>query len=235
MRIHQNSVPLSKDRHARFTLKRPLGYGFARHLNSAPLVAAEFDKAAHDHPIVFGPATGDAVAPVVILGLRNDENLCVDGNGQWTGGYIPGFLRQYPFVLARPAEDQQFVVCIDETAFDEGGPGPRIFDDEGHESEPLRQALAFLKEYHRQSLQTLELGRALKSSGLLQRMVVRYGEDHKDQTLGGFEVVDRARLAQLPAAEVERFHRAGWLELIHLHLHSLEKIAGLTRRVEAGR
>lgn len=235
MRMHLNSVPLSKERHARFTLKQALGYGFSRQLNSAPIVAAEFDKAAHDHPIVFGPATGDAVAPMAILGLRNDENLCVDGNGRWVGGYIPGFLRQYPFVLARPEEVTQFVVCIDEAAFDEGGPGPRIFDDDGRESEQLRQALSFLKEYHRQSLQTLEFGRALKSAGLLQRMVVRFGDDHKNQTLGGFEVVDRHKLAHLPAAEVERFHRAGWLELAHLHLHSLEKIAGLTRRVDAGR
>lgn len=235
MRLHRNSVPLSKERHARFSLKQPLGYGFARQINSAPIVTAEFDKVAHDHPIVFGPATGDAVAPMAILGLRDDENFCVSGNGEWTGGYIPGFLRQYPFVLARPGEEQQFVVCIDETAFDDGGSGPRIFDEEGGETEQLKQALSFLKEYHRQSLQTLEFGRALKSAGLLQRMVVRYGADHKDQTLGGFEVIDRQKLAELPAAEVERFHRAGWLELAYLHLHSLDNVARLTRAVETGR
>jgi len=68
-------------------------------------MAAEFVSALSDFPIVFA-ADEESVIPVLLLGMRNSENVFIGPEGGWNGRYIPAFIRRYPFVLAHP-EDQE--------------------------------------------------------------------------------------------------------------------------------
>lgn len=81
---------------------------FAGETNSVILAGVEFSEAAKEYPIVFTQA-GDKVVPVALLGLRNEENLFVDGKGGWDGRYIPSFVRRYPFILAETGGDRPAV------------------------------------------------------------------------------------------------------------------------------
>ena len=96
--IYEKAVPVSPQRHGDWSVKAGADFGFARHVNSVPLMAAEFPAAAAEYPVVF---TGtDNVMPAILLGAREKENLFVAEDGSWDGRYVPAFVRRYPFVFA---------------------------------------------------------------------------------------------------------------------------------------
>ena len=148
--IYENAVPISPEEHRNISVRQGTSFGFAAALNSVPLVVAEFEKASAEYPIIFA-GEGEAMTPALVVGLRTDENLCVNADGTWDGDYVPAFLRRYPFVFSGGAEDEPFTLCID-TAFDgvnEDGKGERLFDSEGNcrvalKSETRRVRLHFL-------------------------------------------------------------------------------------------
>ena len=69
--IYEQAVPVSVERHGDLSVKAGGDFGFARHVNSVPLTAAEIPVAAVEFPVVF---TGgeEAVVPAAILGQRVD-------------------------------------------------------------------------------------------------------------------------------------------------------------------
>ena len=89
-----------------------------------------------DYPIVFA---GDekSVIPVILLGMRNDENAFVGPNGNWKSRYIPAFVRCYPFVLALSDDNEQYYLCIDETfaGFNQSDEGPALNGEDGTPTE----------------------------------------------------------------------------------------------------
>lgn len=87
---------------------RPLvDYRMAQHMNGMMLTAVEFFDACKEYVIAFvasGPTEPGKpvppVSPIVILGLRDGENLMVRADGSWDARYLPAFLRRYPFAYA---------------------------------------------------------------------------------------------------------------------------------------
>ena len=82
--IYDKAVPVSVQTHRDVSIKTGGDYGFARHVNSVPLMAAEFEATAGDYAIVFAGDAGE-VMPAAMLGLRDRENLHVTESGSWTG------------------------------------------------------------------------------------------------------------------------------------------------------
>ena len=66
--IYENAVPVSKARHANWSVEVGNDYAFSRKVNSVPLAAVEFPGAAAEYAIVFA-GSAEAVTPVVILGV----------------------------------------------------------------------------------------------------------------------------------------------------------------------
>src|SRR5690606_12996331 len=96
--------------HGKLSIVKQTGYAFAARANSVPLVSGEFATACRHFPIVF--TDGQQPAPVAVLGLRGQENLFVDGDGQWRANtYIPAYIRRYPFIFLENAD--QFTLCVD--------------------------------------------------------------------------------------------------------------------------
>ena len=107
--FYKNPVPLNKNDHKDKKISSiGRNFMFAGETNSVILAGVEFSEAAKEYPIVFTQA-GDKVVPVALLGLRNEENLFVDGKGGWDGRYIPSFVRRYPFILAETGGDRPAV------------------------------------------------------------------------------------------------------------------------------
>lgn len=229
--IYQNVVPLSSEAHRDLSVKMSETFDFARDLNSVPLLAAEFTTAVADHPIVFA-GQGEAVFPAVLLGLTDGANLSVDAAGNWTGGYVPAFLRRYPFVFT-PTEDGSdgnFTLCLDEAspAVNREGRGERLFNDQGGRTPWLEGKLAFAAEFHGQFHKTREFCRRLDSLGVLEDAQARYRtSDGREASMGGFAVVNRDRLKQVDPAALPALMRTGMLELCYAHLHSLQNILKL--------
>ena len=145
--MYGQAVAVSKDKHANLSVKAGRDYSFAKNINSIPLTAVEFANAASDFAIVFA-GSEENLMPVVITGIRSEENLFIDDKGDFTANYTPAFLRRYPFVFSSSDDGANFTLCVDED-FDgcnQDGRGERLFDSDGEQTQYLNSVLDFLKE-----------------------------------------------------------------------------------------
>ncbi len=206
-------------------------YRFARSTNSVILAGVEFSEAAKEYPIVFAQV-GEAIAPVALLGLRNEENLFVHESGHWKARYIPAFVRRYPFVLAEAGELNQQMVCIDEgyTGFNDEA-GDALFDNE-QPTPILKQAMDFLEEYQRQYTRTEAFVKRLQDYGLLVSLNAKVDmADGQQFALQGLLAVDEKLLLQLSDEQALEFFRSGELAWLYCHLTSMGCIASLVDKI----
>ena len=252
--FYQRPVLLDRVAHRHATVNmRNVDFAFTRKTNSVPVTALEFGRAATEYPIVFAGPSPDRLMPVVVLGLRNEENLFVNAQGKWTGIYIPAFIRRYPFVLAERNNAQDLSACVD-TAFSgwtdagtqgaagNGSPvptdtekGEALFDEQGAETPFLKNVLEFLGQYQGNIRQTQLFVQKLNELNLLVGREIR-ARDTANQPLAlrGFFAVDEAKLNALSDAQVVELYRPGFMGLILAHLISLGNIARLEMRLRTG-
>lgn len=236
MLFYEKPVPLNVDAHLKTRLApTDGGVGFAANTNSIPLAAVEFVDAAREYPIVFTGKDGEAMLPIVLVGVRHNENLCVTEENRWDGRYLPAFVRRYPFVLAEKQGADDFNVYIDEAYPGFGvSDGERLFNDNGEHTELLKHALEFLGNYQGEIVRTRKFVERLQSLDLLVPRVLDVKRaDEAPLVLQGFSVVDEQRLAALGDAELLGLVRDGSLALIYSHLGSLGNVARLSERLAA--
>ena len=96
MLFYERPVALNRERHRLLRLAPAANhYGFAARTNAVPIASTEFAEAARDYPIVFVGEEGGPFNVAALVGLRDQQNLMVDGEGQWaTGCYVPAFARR---------------------------------------------------------------------------------------------------------------------------------------------
>lgn len=237
MLFYEKPVILNREAHKTLRLSGPADFRFAADTNSVPLAGAEIYDAAMHYPIVFaGPQESDLM-PVALLGLQQNRNLFVGGDGRWEGGYLPAFVRGYPFLLARgdaPEEGQgEFLVCIDEAYPGLGSEaGEPLFDEDGKETPVLQRSLDLLLDLQGQMRRTRDFVERLQQLNLLKEMTLQVLPEGGDPlVLQGMRVVDEQRLQALDAAEVEALFRNGELGWIYAHLLSLRNVGALSRRL----
>ncbi|SFI39506.1 SapC family protein [Albimonas pacifica] len=233
--IYERAVSVSAQRHRDWSVATGRSYAFARGINAAPLVAAEFLPASLEYAIVFA-GEGDAIMPSALLGVRGEENSFVAQDGSWGGRYIPAFLRRYPFVFSRSADGKTFSLCIDEEfeGLNQDGRGERLFDSEGNRTQYLNTILEFVTQYQTQFAATGRFCQRLKELDLLQPATAQFRlPGGQTPSLSGFMTVDRERLKKLPDETLLQLARSDELELIHAHLHSLANITPMAQRLAA--
>jgi SapC len=231
--IYETAVPVSHARHGNWSVEVGADYAFCRTVNSVPLMAAEFASAALEYAVVFG-ATGDAVMPITVLGVRTNENLYVTKEGGWQAKYIPAFVRRYPFVFLNRDDGKTFTLCIDEAfqGFNQSGRGQRLFGDDGKPTPYVENVLKFLGQYQREFQRTQTFCKKLKDLNLLEPMQaqIKFGSGQR-MALGGFSVVDRARLKTLSGNVLAQLVQSEELELIYAHLVSMRNFATVRDRL----
>lgn len=233
--IYENVVAVSSEKHRKLSIKGTNDYGFAAKVNSVPLMNVEFARTASEYPIVFA-GEGDDITPVVILGVHNDENLFVSDEGEWTGKYIPAFVRRYPFVFASNDEGKTFTLCLDENykGCNNDGRGEHLFDSEGNQTTYLKGVLGFLQEYQAQFQLTRAFCRKLNDLGLLESMRAQFNLASGERVgLSGFMTVNRQRLVELSGDQLKGLITTGELELVYRHLHSLANLDKLGQLISA--
>ena len=224
--FYQRPEALTPEQHGNIHLKKDGDFGFAKLTNSVPITSTEFVAAMRSYPIVFA---AQGPSPLVVLGLEQ-TNLFVDDAGLWRlGDYVPAYIRRYPFVFIAHPDGKQFVLGIDRASalLEAGGEGRALFEG-GKPSETTQQALAFCGAFQTDHGFTTAFGQALEEQKLLidNQAQVKL-PDGRQINLQGFRVVDREKFASLPDATIVDWHKKGWLALVHYHLASLERFAGL--------
>jgi hypothetical protein len=233
--FYQNVIPLDRVQHRGLKLAR----GFnalprSRRMNAVFIVAAEFADACREYPIVYVPAgkdprtNEDLIAPMAVLGLSQNENLYLQQDETWRAGYVPAFLRRYPFTMGQ-LSPEQIAICIDR----EGGAlseteGEPLFDANGQATQALQDVQRFVENFEQETQRTKQFCAELQKAGVLRPM--RFEATMPDQekvAAEGFLAIDEEKLAQLPDAKVLEWHRNGILGLVQAQRISL----GLMRRL----
>lgn len=233
--IYERAVPISSERHREWSVQVGKNYAFAKSVNSVPLLAAEFLAAAPSYAIVFA-GNDDVVFPSVILGMRDAQNNHVDDDGNWTGNYVPAFLRRYPFVFSRSEDGTTFTLCIDEEfdGFNKDGRGERLFDSDGNRTQFIENMLAFAREYQALFDRTTRFCQRLKEHDLLQAAQAQFSLPGGESTsLAGFFTINREALKALAPEVLAEMARTDELELCYAHLHSLGNLTPMAQRVAA--
>ena len=225
--LHREPVALDSALHRDLKLRLPItDWGVASQLNALFVAAVEFGDVCREFPIVFvkagkEPDGTDAIAPIAVLGLTQNENLYVSGE-RWRAQYMPAILRMYPFCIAR-LDDERFAICVD-TAFAgvNKTEGHAVFDAEGKPAELLQTMQKQLETLEGEIQRTRLVGKRLLELGLLREM--RFDAtlpDGRQHSVDGFLTVDDVKATALPDDVVAELHRSGVLGLMHLHWVSM--------------
>ena len=230
--IYERAVPVTPNQHGNVSVKVGTDLSFAKHVNSVPLMVAEFDVACPEYAIVFA-GEGNDVMPVALLGVRDNENLYVDDAGTWSAKYVPAFVRRYPFVFSTPNDDR-LTLCIDEEfqGVNRKGLGERLFDAEGERTQYLQGVLNFLQAYQSQFDATRAFCQRLVGLNLLEAMQAQFAlKGGQRIALGGFMSVNREKFRALPGDVLARMAASGDLDLIYAHLYSQRNFTPTAERI----
>lgn len=237
--LYRQVVALCGDQHRNLGVSATARLDFASQATTIPLGVSEFFAAARHFPIVF--SLSGFVAPLVVTGLRANENLFVDSNGGWAAGiYIPAWLRRYPFLLTgsdgAPAIGLDAAVLSVDMAcdrFSDSDPNrQRLFDDAGEPAALTREIAAFCQQGVEEEARTRAFVKDLYDAGLLtpaSRQVHLPGGAVR--TVEGFHSIDPQRFRELPDATVTRWFRSGWLDAASSQITSQQNWADLGDRL----
>lgn len=235
--FYTNPVPLDGKKHADLGLKKNFGLSFCARVNAVPVNMIEMPQISHYYPIAFSPDNN--ATPVALLGVRDNENLFVDGSGEWQeDAYVPAYIRRYPFIFSEIAGTDQLTLCVDmnDNVVD-GKSEQKFFEADGKPALLAQNALEFCKSYHAAAQQTLAFSKALAASGLLveRQAEINIGNG-KRINFSGFRIVDEQKLATLPEKDFLEWRKNGWLPFLYAHLFSGAQWSRLTkmlsRRIE---
>ncbi|WP_282057824.1 SapC family protein [Lentibacter algarum] len=224
-KMYASVSPINAGSHGDVAIKPATNLEFSRGINSIPVVAAEFPSAAQDMAIVF-TGDDDAMVPVALTGVKPNENAYLDGDGKWTGRYVPAFLRRYPFIFAR-SEPDTMTMCLDEaySGINRDGRGERLFDADGNRTQYLENMLGFVTQYQRQHIVTQAFCKRLATLDLLEAATLNATDaDGETRRLVGFQVIKRQKFKEIPDADLLTMFRSDELELCYLHMHSLQNL-----------
>jgi hypothetical protein len=233
--FYKKVVPLNKNQHGELYVEPVTSYKHTKDTNSVYIAAVEFLKASKEYPVVFGKNADGSIFPVVLLGLKNNQNLYLGKKGEWLADYVPAYVRRYPFILATNAGDENtFAVCIDESypGFNKNKKGQRMFNDKGGETELLKQSVDFLKEYQNHIKITALFCKKINDLGLVEPMQANIQKSGKKQMLSGFMCVNRNKLQSLEPDKLLELMKSDQLELIFAHLNSLTNLEKLIRKFD---
>ncbi len=230
--FYDKPVLLNRQVHKNTKIASSTSFAFTQKISSLYMAGVEFMDASKEYAIVFTQVAGHKIAPVVILGLRDAENLFVGADGLWQASYIPAFVRRYPFVLAE-LSGHQMGVCIDEgyAGLNEKD-GEALFDGHGNNTPFLQNALDFLNRYQVEYMRTDRFCQRLKKLGILTQMNAKADSfDGSSHLVNGLMVVDDRKLLQLGDAQALDIFKSGELGWIYAHLASLSNLNRLVDKL----
>jgi hypothetical protein len=234
--IYQKPVFINSVAHKSLKVAPVTNFGFAKGLNSVLTLGQEFLEAAKFFPVVFTKTPDGEIIPVSILGLRNDENLFVDGKGNWKdGAYVPAFFRRYPFILANNVgQDGSFAVCVD-SDYDGYGKknGMVLFDEKGEQTAEFTRVIDFLRNYQTQFEVTKNLVKLLTEYKLFKDVSANITLPAGEKLgFAGLMMVDEEQIFKLEDDQILNLVRIGYMAWIYAHLYSLSNFRSLMTMAE---
>ncbi|MBL8508446.1 SapC family protein [Chitinimonas sp. JJ19] len=230
--FYNNVVPLDASKHADLKLSLAQNFNFAAKVHAVPVVGAEFSSLMRDYAIVFAETGEKTYSPTVMLGLRAQENLFVDAEGNWDAPYIPFFVRRFPFVTVE-VENDDAVLCIEESVARtmQREEDAAIFVD-GKPTDAMKQFAQLMFQSRDDGKRSGDLANELGKEGLLHQVSASAELPGGPVSMDGMWVVDETKLRNISAAKADEWLKNGTMSLIYAHLFSLANLDGLVNRLQ---
>lgn len=231
--LYKALVPLNTQKHATWRSRTTDKATWLARQNIVPLTAEEFAEAQRHYPIIF--SLGDKPVPLALMGLNDGVNVFVDEEGAISEAiYVPAYARRYPFMLAKlSAEQTELSLCFDPTTdlvgdFADGAP---LFDND-NPSDSCKATLGFCEQFEIAGQKTEGFVAELQQHGLLTDGETAIQPEGAGQPFvyRGFQMVDEAKLRELPGKVLAEWNRNGLLALVYLHLVSLQRMRDIFAR-----
>lgn len=235
--FYNKVVPLDINHHFNLYIEPISEYRFTKNTNNLYITNIEFNKISKEYSIVFRKGADKVFFPIVVLGIRDNENLYVNAEGMWQAEYIPAYVRRYPFILSvdKTSKITNYTACIDQSyaGFNKTKEGQRLFTKGGNHTKFLKQSLSFLKEFQCQVETTHAFCEKLKKLNLFQNMQAEIKQSNGNVfTLGEFHVIDKDKLKTLSPETISELVRNEYMDLIFAHFASLNNIEELLLRLD---
>ena len=198
--------------------------------NSVEINLTEFFYASRFYPMVFVKNQQDTIQTCVVTGLRQAENLFLDGQGNWQKyAYVPACIRRFPFYSADMNGSQQsdkHMIMVDELGLCESE-NP-FFDCSGKSTDKWKRMQTFISEYISAQELTLAFSAKIEALGLLEAFEAQINPQMQGRMqITGMFRISEDRLNQLAPQVLKDLMKQGELSRIYAHLISLENFAKL--------
>lgn len=228
--FYEKIVEINPDAHRNLRLDASrVNFGFARHCTLLPVVSGEFPQAVREYPVVFIRGSDQQLHAVLLLGVREAENLFVNFAGMWDAEYFPVAVQHYPFVMA---SSPSALMCVDEgcSALNTET-GELLIDAEGVAQQRLHDELQFFKYFQEDAIRTDLILRQLDELGVI--VAARFDAVGEVFGSGDFYLIDEDKLRLVDDATLPGLFRSGAMKLAYAHLSSLENLGRLLDKSRA--
>ncbi len=225
-----NIVPLDAQKHAGLGLDQSCLRRFISQRNAFAITLPEFFYAARHYPVVFVKAEDATMRASVITGLRQNQNLYVDTQGDWQEQvYVPASVRQFPFYAVAAGDDSntdKTLVMVDESALVSSD--EPFFDRHGEAAAKWKSSEVFIADLAAAEKQTVLFAARLAELDLLEAFDAQVNPQQQDSLqVTGMYRINEDRLNRLAAKTVRELMVQGEMSRIYAHLISLENFAKL--------
>ncbi|MBB5212799.1 SapC family protein [Microbulbifer hydrolyticus] len=224
-------VPLRSDVHGKLKVRELGTFEHVKNAHMVPVTAHEFSRLGAEYPIVFVKnSETDQFQSVALLSLKVGENLFVDGE-KWKGVFVPGAVRNHPFVLAPAGEnkEQLLVGLVENSPVVGEEEGNALFEESGEESEYLKAKKESLVGYLESDQMTKAFITILAEKDLLTTQNVAVNAGGEKINLTGIYMVDEKKLGEMSEEDFADFRKRGFLPPLFAQLGSMHQFSRLAR------
>lgn len=224
--FYQNPCFLNKDDYGDKGLNPQLKFSFAKNKAAVPITLVEMPIAMRDYPLLF--IGDDAVTMAVIMGLDADKNLFIDAKNTWEDDfYIPAYIRRYPFILAEQDDNQNLVLCIDDTSNTIKPTKNNGFYHNGVAAAFVKNAASFAQNYFEAGIKTNDFCKTIKDMNLLSPLNL---DLVKDLGFRSVSCIDEEKLKKLSEKDYLSLKKKGYIAFIYAQLFSMNNWQNLYQR-----
>ncbi|NWF65840.1 MAG: SapC family protein [Campylobacterales bacterium] len=205
-------------------------YKHARNLTFMAVSRQELAEASKTLPLFFAK-DGDGVTPIVILGVKDNENLFVNKSGEWEKNiYIPALIRSYPFVLSKQVDVYSLAYDVEYEGLNKKD-GQKILDENGELNEYGKNVMNFVQNVYTDLEFTKNITKLLSDNELFKDINANIEKDGKKFVLSGLMQIDTDKLNTLSDDKLLILVKSGALNLVYSHLASLSNFKNLAENI----
>lgn len=240
--MFKNVTPLNKDEHAKLKLGKLNTFEFAKETSHTPLAIGEYYHACKSQPILFA-LSGDIIASIALMGLKEGENLFVDKKSNWHSvEYCPFSLRQYPFIYIETNNSDQIQQPTLILGFDSDSKainlkkGEALFTTENEPSQLIQNIIHSLNTFQTDMANTILFTYKLKELEILEPFIAEMVANQQGYKVEGFLRVSEEKFKSLPNETKLELIDNGMYNLIIAHLLSLsnfEKLVVMSKSIDS--